>query len=195
MLDAEIDYTAKDDGTLTVSVRASRRDGLPDLPRAGLIFGLPRDFILLRIFGGTAERYPDKRLASVLSQYVTTVGGNKSAACIRPQESGAAEVRAANVSAGGMMLPIALNGKLDPPDDAASVTVFSDKPFYFNAERWTPETLTGVPYDWQLPEPDGTYVTVDGAMAGIGSNSCGPELDPKYRVPKEVEFEVTFVIK
>ena len=29
---------------------------------------------------------------------------------------------------------------------------------------------------------------LDAAMGGIGSNSCGPALDPKYAVPEYIDF-------
>ena len=39
-------------------------------------------------------------------------------------------------------------------------------------------------HDFELPRCNATYVNLDIAMSGIGSASCGTELDEKYYAPR-----------
>ena len=177
---AEIVYTVKDDGTLNISVDSARRDGLPALPRTGLLFKLPKKYNDTEWLGyGPGEAYIDKRLSASYGLWQGAVGASGTS-CIRPQENGAHY------------------GTYEAAVGASAsryVKFYSDRPFYFGASPWSPETLTDAPYDWALPESDGTYVSIDGAMAGIGSNSCGPALDEKYKVGKDVKFDVTLTVR
>ena len=192
-LTATVTYTVNTDGTLTVLVDSKRREGIPEFPRVGLMLRLPREHNVADWIGYGPEAYPDKRLSAVFGQFQSGVAG----CCpgnVRPQESGSKQAFAVTVRDGGRLGPMLRDGRLIPPKgDSAAVTVFSKELFGFNVSPHSPHTLTATPYDWMLPESDGTYLALDGAMAGIGSNSCGPELDPKYRVPPEVRFEVTFL--
>ena len=175
---AEIVFTVKNDGTLNISVDAHRREGLPALPRVGLLFKLPKKYRDTEWLGyGPGEAYADKRLAAGYGLWQGETGGESS--CIRPQESGAHY------------------GTYEAAVGASPrryLKFCSDTPFYFGTSKWSPETLTDAPYDWALPESSGTYVAIDGAMAGIGSNSCGPALDEKYLVPENVRFDVTVTV-
>ena len=54
----------------------------------------------------------------------------------------------------------------------------------FSAIGYSAETLTQEKHDDELPASDAVYFNADFAMSGIGSNSCGPELPLRYRVPK-----------
>lgn len=41
----------------------------------------------------------------------------------------------------------------------------------------------------ELEKSDGTHIRVDYKVSGIGSNSCGPALDEKYRLcEKDISF-------
>ena len=54
--------------------------------------------------------------------------------------------------------------------------------FSFNCAHFTAKQLTETPHDFELVPMDETVVNVDFMQSGIGSNSCGPELDPAYRL-------------
>ena len=43
-------------------------------------------------------------------------------------------------------------------------------------------------------EEDATYLIIDYKQSGIGSNSCGPELDQRYQL-NEKEFSFNFYLK
>lgn len=51
-------------------------------------------------------------------------------------------------------------------------------------------------HNYELPESDKSVLCIDYRQNGIGSNSCGPELDEKYRFDEdEWEFGFTMHVK
>ena len=62
----------------------------------------------------------------------------------------------------------------------AKLHVFGDD-FSFNASHYTEEELTLKKHNFELTECGHTVLCLDGEMAGIGTNSCGPKLQKKYQ--------------
>ena len=52
----------------------------------------------------------------------------------------------------------------------------------------TQEELTRKKHNFELVPVRETVLCLDFAQAGMGSNSCGPELLPQYHVPAELDF-------
>ena len=71
---------------------------------------------------------------------------------------------------------------------------FSADTFSLSASHYTPEYLTVTAHDYELIPDKETTVIIDYRNAGVGSNSCGPELDPRYQV-SEKKINFTFNIK
>ena len=75
--------------------------------------------------------------------------------------------------------------------------------FYFFVRCWccgartqseyTEEELAGKRHNFELEKCTDNVICIDYKMAGVGSNSCGPELNKKYCVPIP-KFEATFKI-
>ena len=57
-------------------------------------------------------------------------------------------------------------------------------PFSFSVNPYTTKQLCETMHDFELKENDFVNVCIDVAMSGVGSHSCGPELDKKYQIPK-----------
>ena len=66
-------------------------------------------------------------------------------------------------------------------------------PFSINASPYTAEELTAAAHNYELPDSDKSVLCIDYRQNGIGSNSCGPELDKKYRF-NEDEWEFGFMV-
>ena len=67
-------------------------------------------------------------------------------------------------------------------DGEHTLTATSDKEFAFNASVYTQEELTEKQHNFEL-EPSGyTVLCLDYAQNGIGSDSCGQDLLPQYRL-------------
>ena len=57
------------------------------------------------------------------------------------------------------------------------------------------EALTAAQHTDELEKSDGTHIRVDYKVSGIGSNSCGPALDEKYRLKeKDISFKFTLSV-
>ncbi|MBQ7822222.1 MAG: DUF4981 domain-containing protein [Clostridia bacterium] len=171
-------YTFKSSGELEISVKADVRTEV-FLPRFGYEIIMPERFENLTYFGyGPGENYADKILASQIRRFKTTVSENFEP-YVRPQDnSNHHKTRWANVA-----------------NIAAQSLVFaSHDGFEFNAQHYTAKMLTDTAHDYELVPMKQTAVYIDYKHSGSGSNSCGPDLDPKYQL-NEKEFSFKFTIK
>ncbi len=167
VLRMNVKYTFYAAGGVRIDCDVNVRENLPDLPRFGMQFNMPEGSERIRYFGrGTAESYIDKRLASKLGEYETTASGNFEH-YVRPQENMAhADTRWAYVSSiAGHGLLFAMTGT----------------PFSFNCSHFTPAQLTVTRHDYELVPLKETVVNIDARHNGIGSNSCGPVLNPRWQ--------------
>ncbi len=166
-------YTVYAEGGIKIDCDVNVRENLPNLPRFGVQFNMPEGSERIVYFGrGEAESYIDKRLASKLGEYETTATDNFEH-YVRPQENMAhTDTRWAYVSS------LAGHGLL------FSMT---DMPFSFNCSHYTPAQLTATRHDYELVPLKETVVNLDVRHNGIGSNSCGPALNPRWQF-KETQF-------
>ena len=165
-LRGQLTWVVTDDGVLGLSLRMRRTLGFPSLPRLGLRLFLPRSMDRVDYYGlGPQESYADKRRASYHGAFSADVA-DLHEDYTRPQENGShADCNEVTLSGGGL-----------------SLTAASQAPFSFNASRYTQEELTARRRNTDLVPCGSTVLCLDAAMAGIGSNSCGPALRPRYRV-------------
>ena len=117
---------------------------------------------------GPQESYVDKRRASHHGAFSADVV-DLHEDYIRPQENGShADCNKVIVTGGGL-----------------SLAVVGPTPFSFNASRYTQEELAARRRNTDLTPSGSTVLCLDAAMAGIGSNSCGPALRPRYQVDSQ----------
>lgn len=146
-------------------------------PRVGLATKLNKAFDRVKYYGyGPNESYIDKRLACVKDVYEADVK-DLMVHYVKPQENG---------SHYGCQFMEITDGK---------TTLRAEDEFSFSALPYSASMLTEIKHDWELPESDGTYLSLDYYMNGIGSNSCGPKLAEKYQVPKKGRGSITLFIK
>lgn len=62
----------------------------------------------------------------------------------------------------------------------------------FSALPYSAATLENTKHDYELPVSDGTYLSVDYFMSGLGTNVCGPLPFEEYRLPSEGSGVITF---
>jgi beta-galactosidase len=177
MVDAMIVWTISPEGELSFKAEVLRNTKMPYLPRFGLRLFLPKSYDLVQYFGyGPYESYSDKHQASYVGLFEQSVSAMFED-YIFPQE---------NSSHFGCRY-------LRVKDSAASskLTVTAGKDFAFNVSEYTQEELTKKAHNYELEKSPYTVVCVDYKQSGIGSNSCGPELLPQYRLEEE-KFDFTF---
>lgn len=79
-------------------------------------------------------------------------------------------------------------------NENSNIYITSHNDFSFNASHFSTEELTNKRHNFELVQDDATYIIVDYKQSGIGSNSCGPELDYQYRL-NEKDINFNFYIK
>ncbi len=167
-LRAHVEYTVYGDGSLTVKTDCDINEKASFLPRLGYDICLPRWFDNVRWFGrGPGDAYKDMKLNSVIGLFNAPVS-DLYEPYIMPQEHGAhCDTRWVQVRhVGGYGLYVSAHGDT----------------FSFNASHYSTEQLSEAKHDWELEYEGCTHLNIDYAQSGIGSNSCGPALDPKWRL-------------
>jgi beta-galactosidase len=151
-------------GVLTVQVISEGAWPCP-LPRIGLLLVLDAAVEEVSWFGrGPGEAYRDTYHATRMGRFTASVGA-LATPYVRPQENGN------RMHARNLTLTDAAGDRL---------TATGDPHVDFTVRRWSPELLTAARHTPDLV-PDGrTYVHLDAAHHGIGSNSCGPPLPPGH---------------
>ena len=159
-------------GRIEDGISVKRRVGAPPLPRFGLRMRLPGEIEGVRYFGyGPYESYKDKHRASVKHLFEDTVAGMHED-YIRPQENGSRW----NCDY------VRLTGPL------GGLEIVGEE-FSFNVSHFTQEELESKAHNFELEPCGDTVLCLDYRQNGIGSNSCGPALNPRYAMPEEFTFE------
>ena len=181
-LHGKVTYTVDGRHGLTIryDISPRKRDRAKDdtfLPRFGLKLTMPEGAEQMRYFGyGPMESYVDKRLAARLGEFGTTVTDNYES-YVFPQENsahwGCGWAKVTTVAGHGLLFT-------------------AETPFSFSASHYSPEQLTHTAHHFELQPEKETTVIIDYRQSGIGSNSCGPALDPMYRI---YDDDFTFTLR
>jgi beta-galactosidase len=138
-------------------------------PRVGVRLHLPRAVERATWFGrGPGEAYPDTGLAAQVSLYTASIEGLQTP-YVMPQENGhRADVRW-----------LELTGA---PGSTPGLRVEGAPTTGFTARRWTTEQLEAARHDAELVAGPDVVVTLDAALHGTGTASCGPGVLPGYEL-------------
>ena len=172
----DIAYTTKGN-ELTVDLAYSLSDYIKHPARVGLEVDLGIDHSSFAYVGyGPRETYVDKLAASEYGYYESVAEKNYDHGYVRPQESGS-HYGTTYLSVDGLF------------------TVEAEKPFSFSLNPYSTEDIVGAMHDFELPESKKVTLCLDLAMRGVGSHSCGPELEGKYEIPREGRntFKIKFI--
>lgn len=163
-----ITWTILRAGNITVDIDARRDTEFPFLPRFGLRFFLPKEFCHVAYQGmGPGESYRDKHQASWHGCFEQDL---RELHCpyLKPQEYG---------SHWDCDQVVFTN-----PTRIGGLKITSDRPFAFSAGFDTQEALTAAAHSWELTPADHCVLCLDADQSGVGSNSCGPQLQEQYRL-------------
>ena len=167
----ETQYLLSENGKLDIKTDAVFHEHLPFLPRFGLRFFLDKQKTSFTYLGyGATESYIDKHQATQFGVYSTTAEENH-VNYLKPQENGSHY------------------GCFYIKNDL--IQVESEQPFSFNLSPYTQEELTQKKHSYELARSGYDVLCIDYKMSGIGSNSCGPNLKPQYRLS---ENNINFII-
>ncbi|MGL5312040.1 MAG: glycoside hydrolase family 2 TIM barrel-domain containing protein, partial [Peptostreptococcaceae bacterium] len=151
----------------------------PDMiPRIGIKLDLNREFQNVIWYGkGPGENYVDSNTGCVVDVYQTTVE-DMHTPYVYPQENGN---RTENKW-------INLNG------NDTNLFITSSKAFEFSAHNYTLEALEEAKHDYEIQKSDFVQLNLDYKHNGLGSNSCGQDQLPQYKLAIE-NFEFDFEIR
>ena len=175
LVEYDIKYTVLD-SALEIAVAYRIADYVTNIARFGLEFGTDaskRNFSYVGF--GPHESYVDKKACCEYGYYESNADDNYFYDYVRPQESGShCDCKY-----------LSLNDNF---------TVTAERPFSFSVNPYTTEQLRETKHNFELPKNDFVNVCLDLGMRGIGSYSCGPELDKKYEIPRGYcnKFVITF---
>ena len=180
--DLVIHYTLNNKGEILVETAVDIRADLRDMPRFGLEIVMPEGNEQIKYFGrGPLESYSDRKLASYIGEFETTVTDNF-IHHVKPQENSShCDTRYASV---GTPFGHGLTFRQFDKNDL----------FSFNAQHYSTMDLTNAMHDYELVARKETFVYIDFKMNGIGTNSCGPVPFKEY-VFDEKQFSCAIVIK
>ncbi len=176
--DVATTYTVHPCGKIEVACNVTPTGGIECyLPRIGMELCLAEDMDYFAWHGyGPHESYSDKHMSAKLGYYRNTVMDNYYP-YIKPQENGNKHKTrfccVTNIHGVGLRV----DGL--PTIDAG-------------VHKFTADSLTEAKHNCEINFTPNTYLTLDYAQCGIGSNSCGPETLPQYRLqPEPVSFGFT----
>ena len=162
---------------IAVCLRVRKRAWVEDVPRLGLLFPLGKELQNVAWFGrGIGEAYEDRVLSCPVGRYKSTVH-NMYVPYVRPQENGS--------HCGSRYVSLSGEGR--------SVAFRSESDFSFCVSPYMAEDFR--PHSFEMRESDDVNLYLDHRMSGLGSHSCGPELDKRYRITERdivFSFEISF---
>lgn len=159
------------DGAIDIALRGTLRPDAIWLPRLGLEWELPGDADAFTYYGnGPMESYRDMCHAGFIGLHDSDAT-SEYVPYVRPQEHG-------NHTA-VKMLKI---GNLE----------FLAEDMEINVSRYSTAALLKAEHTDELVSDGKTHLRIDYKVSGLGSNSCGPDLEKKYRLDeKEIHFHFT----
>ena len=152
---------------LDIRCKAEFSNKVTFLPRFGIRLFVPKAFDRVDYFGyGPYESYIDKHQADYIGNFTANIR-DMHEDYIRPQENG---------SHFGCRHMTVSDGRIN-------LRFTAENDFSFNASEYTEEELAAKRHNFELQKCESNVICVDSQMAGVGSNSCGPALADKYRLP------------
>ena len=151
---------------IEVENRFEVEEGIDDLPRLGWTIALPQGFENFTYFGnGPMENYCDRHAGSIVSLYRQTIS-EQYTPYILPQECGNhTAVRFAAVD----------NGE-------AGLLAVAPQWMECSALHFTPADFLAANHTSELEARSETFFNLDLGQRGLGTNSCGEDALPKYRI-------------
>ena len=169
LLKTKLCYTFFKEG-VECGLAYEKNEKFSSLPRIGLTGWLDKSYNKVEWLGyGKQESYVDMHASNAFGYFENEVE-NEYYHYVKPQESG---------SHYGCEYASLTDGE-------RRVAVYGN--FSFSAIPYSTQDLRSAKHDYELPAWEKTYLSVDGFMRGVGSNSCGPALKSEYEVPNSGEF-------
>lgn len=162
------------DHSLRIRNRFEIEEGLEDLPCLGVELELPPVFDTVTYFGrGPFENYVDRCAGSRTGIYQFSVDGMH-VPYLMPQENGnRTEVRWIQLTGRGSQYRLQFTG---------------EQSMEFSISRYSIHELQKKYHENELKDSGKLYLHLNYKQRGVGSNSCGPDTLPEYRLTSGTFF-------
>ncbi|MBQ4543380.1 MAG: hypothetical protein IJA19_04335, partial [Clostridia bacterium] len=182
IFDLKYTYTVLANGELKLNTDAKYNrmctisEPFTRVPKLGLQMVLAKGQDNFSWYGkGPKENYPDKCEYAMVGKYSGTVM-EQHEEYIRPQENG---------NKGGVRWATVTD------NDGVGLYIDADRLVDVSVHKYTDEALQEAWHTNELQYIDETVLNVDYQVSGLGSNSCGPDVLPQYRVvPKNFCYTI-----
>ncbi len=160
------------EGRISVRIEADIREDTYALPRFGMELSLPESACEFEYFGnGPYESYCDMCHAGKVGMYRSDAE-SEYVSYVVPQEHG--------------------NHTSSKLVRIGELEFSADDSFEFSVSQYSAKSLYKARHTDELEKDHITHLRIDYKVAGIGSNSCGPDLSEKYTVnDKKISFGFT----
>ncbi len=174
-LRARVRWTVNRAGDVTLCASAVLKEAEPYLPRFGVRVMLDKSYASVDYFGyGPSESYVDKHISQWRGRFKSRVA-DMYVDYLRPQENGNRyDTELAAIT-----------------NQSGSGFVICGSGFDFSALEYTQEDLEKANHSYELSPCGKTVLCIDAMQSGVGSASCGPELNERYQLKGEFEFGFT----
>ena len=155
--------------------------GLPDIPRVGLSFRLPKTLTNIAWYGrGPHENYADRNVSAAMGIYSATVAELNDSHYIRPGECGyRTDVKALRLT-----------------DASGRGVIIEGENFGFNVWPWTQEELERALHVEELRESPFLTVNIDAVQMGIGGDDAwGAKPLERYRPKSGKTYTLAFTVR
>lgn len=161
-----------EDGVIRLTLRGTVRQDAIWLPRLGFELELPGDVTNFTYYGnGPAESYRDMCHAGYIGLHESNAA-SEYVDYVRPQEHG-------NHTCVKMLR-------------IGNLEFRAEHEMEINLSRYSTAALLKAEHTDELIADGKTHLRIDYKVSGIGSNSCGPELEQEYRLAeKEIAFTIS----
>ncbi|MDR3308599.1 MAG: DUF4981 domain-containing protein, partial [Tannerella sp.] len=178
-----IKYTVYSNGTIDVSAEFTKPANGEIVRRLGLQMVLPTAYENVEWYGrGPYENYIDRKQASFLGVYSTTVAGMEAEHYIRPQSMGNREdVRRLTIT----------------DNNRSGLKITAKNNLSFSALHITDKDIWATGHDFELDKvrkPE-VYLNIDCIQQGLGNATCGPVPLPEYMIPENTPLTYSFRIE
>ena len=159
------------DGVVKYMLGGNIREEVVWLPRLGFEFTMPQANKAFTYYGyGPEESYADMHHGTLMGLY-SSDADKEYVNYVRPQEHG---------------------NHYNVKQLSIGTVCFEGKGFEANVSNFDGLALKNAEHTDELKSDGLVHLRVDYKVSGIGSNSCGPQLEPRYRLAdKTISFEFT----
>jgi beta-galactosidase len=174
--------------------------GLPPVPRVGLTFKIPAEFVNVTWRGlGPWENYSDRATAALFGTYTAQVGlvsglANPATGMIDyPQDrlnpDNYIEPGEQGYRTGCEMLTLSDGNGKNIIIDAVNI------PFGFNAWPYPQSMLEGKKHQWDIKKDDAITVNIDAVQMGVGGDNSWGARPHNSRMINEGKYRLVFVVR